>query len=142
VPNAQGSENQALRRHLRDKERESAPTIPPVVRIDVVRIEPTTVNTTKSRKEVRKAVRIFDRLMHGNDVPKTHGLDFLVRELFADETRDFRVRGREVHLIRLIADVLGGAVIIRKERPLQNGNLIGHATGRLEILGAQNTFGI
>ncbi|KKR03732.1 MAG: hypothetical protein UT30_C0020G0001 [Candidatus Uhrbacteria bacterium GW2011_GWF2_39_13] len=80
--------------------------------------------------------------MHGNDVPKTHGLDFLVRELFADETRDFRVRGREVHLIRLIADVLGGAVIIRKERPLQNGNLIGHATGRLEILGAQNTFGI
>lgn len=136
MPETRGSENQVLR-HLRGKERDAATTIPPVVRIVVVRMEPATVIATIRREEVLIAAR-HDGFVHGDDPPETHGLDLLVRELFTDEAGDVGVRLHEFHLVGLGTDLLGDAVIVLEERTLEDDDLMLPSGGGLEVFGTKN----
>jgi len=129
-------------RHLRDKEREAVLTIPPAARIAAARMEPTTINNTMSRKEARIAVRIFDRLVHGNDPPKTHGFDLLVRELFTDKAGDVGVGLHEPHTIRLGTDIAGHAIIILEERTLEDDDLVRTSSGGSKFFRTKHALGV
>lgn len=83
---------------------------------------------------------MLDGFVYSDDVPQTHALELIVRKVLTDEAGDFRIRGREFHLTRLLANDLDEDVVFVEEEALQNGNLIGHATRRLEVIGAQNAF--
>ncbi len=139
MPDAQGSENQVLR-HLLGKEREPALTTPPVAGIAAARTEPATATVTNRREEARIAVRIFDGFVHGNDPPQTHGLDLLVRELFANQAGDVGIRLHEFHLIGLGADVLGDAVVVLEERTLEDDDLVRTRDRRLELFRTKHAF--
>lgn len=136
VLSTRGLENQALR-HLRGKEREPTLTTPPVVKKAAVRIEPATGIATTRREKVRTEAR-KDRLVHGNDPPETHGLDLLVRELFADQAGDVGVRRLEVHFLRLGADVLGDAIFILEKRTFEDDDLIRPSGGGFEVFRTKN----
>lgn len=126
---------------MRDDEGEPTPTKPVVVRIAAVRVEPTTATATTRREEARIAIR-NDEFVHGDDPPKPHRLELLVGEHLTDQAGDFRVRGREFHLSRLITDLLRDATAIAEKQTLQNRNLVSHASRRLEVIGQQNLLGI
>lgn len=139
MPNAQGSKNQVLR-HLREDEGEAVHTTPPAG-IAAARVEPTTAITAIRREEARTATS-FDGLVHDDDPPKPHGFELLVREHLTDQAGNFGVRGREFHLSRLVADLLGDAIAVAEEQALQNCNFVSHTRRRLEVIGQQNLPGI
>ncbi len=80
----------------------------------------------------------FDGFVHDNDPPKTHLFNFLIRELFPNKTSNVRIQLYEFHLDRLIADLLGTAIVIREEQTLQNSDFVRAGNGRFEVLGTNN----
>ncbi len=132
-----------LRTDLRNGEREPAATVPPAARLAVARAQPATTIVTVRVEQGRSATGILDGFVHGNDPPKTHRLDLLVRKHFTDKAGDFGVRGFELALGRECTNLLGDPiVIILEEHALEDGDFGRHARGRLEVLGPEHALGV
>jgi len=136
------SQRLRLRADLRHGEREPAVTMPPVVRPDVVRVEPATSVVTVRAQQVRIAVGVVDGFVHGNDVPQPHRFDLLVRELLTDEAGQFGVRLRELALGGLGANLLRAPVAFLEEHALENGDFGRHAVGRFEVRRTEHLLGV
>ena len=120
-------------------EREPVVTTPLVERPAATRVEPATIAATVRAEQVRIAVEVVDGFVHRNDIPQTHGFNFLVREKFADETGQFGVRLRELPLVGLGADFLRDTVL--KERAHENSDFGQDAVCRLEVRGTEHLLG-
>lgn len=131
-----------LRTNLRDNEHEAALTIPPIVGVVEVRVEPPTTAEAERVEKERTAVRIFDGFVHYHDPNQAHGFDVFIREVLANETGDLGVRCRELPLCRHFADVLGVAVIVLEEHALEDSDLVRHTLGRLEVWTAEHALGV
>ena len=127
---------------MRHGEREPVDTIPPVERLPAERVEPATIVGTVRAQQERIAVGVVDGFVHGNDVPQTHLLDLLVRELLTDEAGQFGVRLRELALVGLGADLLRDPVVVLEEHALENGDFGRHAVGRLEVRRTEHLLGV
>lgn len=127
---------------MRHGEREPDVTTPPVARPAVVRAEPATTAATVRAQQVRTAAGVVDGFVKGNDVPQTHLLDFLVRELLTDEAGQFGVRLGQLALIGLGTDLLRGPVVVLEEHALENGDFGRHATRRLEVQRTEHLLGV
>ena len=88
------------------------------------------------------ADRVFDRLVHGGDVPETHRLDFLVGELLTNETDNFCVGRSEHTLARLDTDILGDTFLVLEEHALENSDLDGYAGRGFKVIRPKNALGV
>ena len=132
-----------LRTDLRSNEREPVGTSPPAARPAVARAEPATIAATARAQQARIAVGVVDEFVHGNDVPQTHLLDLLVRELLTDEADQFGVRLRKLALVGLGANLLRDPVeVVLEEHALENGDFGRHAVGRLEVRRTEHLLGV
>ena len=131
-----------LRTDLRHGKREPEATKPPVVRPAAACAEPATTAVTVRAQQVRTAVGIVDGFVHGNDVPKTHRFDLLVRELQTDEAGQFGVRYDELAQGALGTNLPRDSVVVLEEHTLENGNFGRHATRRLEVRRTEHLLGI
>ena len=116
--------------------------MPPAARPAVVRVEPATNGVTARVQQARTAAGNVDGFVHGNDVPQTHLLDFLIRELLTDEAGELGVRLLKLPLVGLGADFLRDAVGVKEELALQNGDFGRHAARRLEIWRTEHLLGV
>ncbi len=108
--------------------------------LDEVRAQPGTVTEAARAEEVRIAVGVLDRLVHGNDPLEAHLLDLLVREHIADEARDLGVGLRELALVSLGLDERGDAILVREELALQDGDVHSDAVRGLEGRGTEGVL--
>ena len=131
-----------MRTDLRHGKREPAVTKPPAARPAVERVEPATIVATVRAQQARIAAGVVDGLVHGNNVPQTHLLDLLVRELLTDEASELGVRLDEISALGLGADLLGDPVVVLEEHSIENRGLGRHAVGRLEGGRTEHLFGI
>lgn len=84
-------------------------------------------------QQVRSAVGVVDRFVHGNDPSQVHSRNLLVRELLTDEAGQFGVRLRELALVGLSANRACDPVVVLEEHALENRNFGRHTARRLEI---------
>ena len=131
-----------LRTDLRHGKREPVVTIPPAARPDAVRAEPATNVATVRVQQARIADGVAHGFVHGNDVPQTHLLDLLVRELLTDEAGQFGVRLRELALVGLGANLLRDPVVVLEEHAPQNRDLGREAPRRFEVRRTEHLFGV
>jgi len=127
---------------LRDDEREPAVTIPPAVRLAVVRVQPATTVAPVRAEQVRNAAGILDRFVHSDDPYHAHGFDVLVREVLADEAGHFGVRRGQLALVGLGTNLLRDPIAVLEEHALEDGDLGGDTRGRLEVRRAKHAFGV
>lgn len=118
---------------LRHSECEPVVTAPSEARPVVERAEPATAAATARVEQVRTVVGVVDGLVHGNDVPQTHLLDLLVRELETYEVGQFGFRFAELALVCFFVDLLRDPVAVLEEHALENRDFGCHATRRLEV---------
>ena len=132
----------ALSTDLRHGEREPVATIPPVVRPVVGRVEPATTIGTARVEQVRTAVGVAHGFVDSNDAPQPHRFDLLVRELLADEARQFGVQLGKLALVGLGADLLRDPVVVLEEHALEDGDFGRHAGRRLEGRRSEHLLGV
>ncbi len=130
------------RLYLRNDEREPVLTEPPEVGVAVVRVEPPAVIEPVRAEQEQITVGILDGFVHGNDPPEAHGFQFLVAELLTDETGDFSVWCGETTAFCFGTNLLGDPVAVLEEHALEDGDLVGHAVGRCEVVRAKQLLGI
>lgn len=98
---------------------------------------------TERGQEVREVVGILDRIVHRDDPPETHLFDLLVREHRSDEAGYFCIGLGELAPVSLLADVLGGAILIATPQdPLEYHDLSRDAIGRLEVGREKHALGV
>ncbi len=131
-----------LRTSLRNSESEPVLAAPPAVRIVPAGGQPATSAATVRAEEARAAVRIADRLVHGNDTDQTHGLDLLIRELLADKAGHLRFRLAELALLGLRANLPRDPVVVLEERAFQDGHFGRHTTRRPEVRRTEQLLGV
>lgn len=123
-------------------EREPVVVVPLVVGVVVVRVEGVIVVTVRGQ-EVRVAVGNFYGLVHRDDPPESHLFDLRVCEHVADEAGYFCIGLGKLALVSLLADVLGGAILIATPQdPLEYHDLSRDATGRLEVGREKHALGV
>ena len=92
-------------------------------------------------KQARIAIGILYGVVENHDPVKTHCLQRLVRERLSDKTSDLSREFLQFAALGFDTDLLGDAIAVCKQRTLEYRNLVGHARGRLEILGQQDILG-
>src|SRR3989338_10082948 len=95
-----------LRTNLRDNECEPKVTIPQVVRLVVIRVQPATTDVAVHNEEVRIVIRILDGFVHGSNPHQTHGFNLLIREHFAYQASNFSIRLGKLAAVGFSADFL------------------------------------
>jgi len=127
----------ALSAYLRHNKREAIIATPPAAGAGAVRAEPPAVTEPVRAEQARNTVGILDGLVHGDDPPQTHGFQLIVAKLFTDETGDFCVRRGETALVGFGTDLLRDPIAVLEEHALEDGDLVGHAVGRREVVRAE-----
>ncbi len=133
---------------MRDGPGETATVIPLAARMAVIRVQPPTSVVAERGQEARAAARIRDGRMHDDDVLKTKGFNFLVREIIADKAANLGVRIGEVLTVGkcpglgVLTHVLRQSLVVPPELGWQNGDAVDNTGGRLELFGAKDAFGV
>ena len=127
---------------MRDDERETINTVPPIIGFAVVRTQPRTIIGTIGTEQDRITIGILDELMHNNDPPETHQLNLLVGKSFTDEASDFGVRSGELAFNREGVNLLDDLMLTLEKTTSKDGDFCGDAVRVLEVWRTEHTLGV